>query len=131
MAINFDQFFETLNTGVVDIAKAEAADYLQQATDDGQKFLDDSKDKLIKWTKMLNDGELDQAEFASLVRGQKDLAAMHALKQAGMAAVRIDRIRVAVIDLIITAAGASIASSSAMSITCMPTSLPVCNCAGI
>jgi len=105
MAINFDQFFETLNTGVVDIAKAEAADYLQQATDDGQKFLDDSKDKLIKWTKMLNDGELDQAEFASLVRGQKDLAAMHALKQAGMAAVRIDRIRVAVIDLIITAAG--------------------------
>ena len=36
---------------------------------------------------------------ASLVRGQKDLAEMLALKQAGMAAVKIDRIRVAVIDL--------------------------------
>jgi len=105
MAINFDQFFETLKAGVIDIAKAEASDFLQEATDDGQQFLDDSRNKLIKWTNMLNEGALDKDEFASLVRGQKDLAAMHALKQAGMAAVRIDRIRVAVIDLIITAAG--------------------------
>ncbi len=104
--INFDQFFDTLKTGVVDIAKTEAADFLQQATDDGKKFLDDSKDKIIKWTKMLADEQLDKDEFASLVRGQKDLAEMVALKQAGMAAVRIDRIRVAVIDLVIKAAGA-------------------------
>ena len=108
MAINFDQFFETLKAGVVEIAKNEAADYLQQATDDGQQFLNDSKDKLIKWTNMRKNGDLDKDEFASLVRGQKDLAAMHALKQAGMAAVRIDRIRVAVIDLVITAAGAMV-----------------------
>ena len=108
MAINFDQFFETLKAGVIDIAKNEAADYLQQATDDGQQFLNDSKDELIKWTKMLNDGDIDKEEFASLVRGQKDLAAMVGLKQAGMAAVRIDRIRVAVIDLVITAAGAMV-----------------------
>lgn len=108
MAINFDQFFETIKTGAVDIAKAEAADFVQQATDDGKQFLDDSKDKLIKWVKMLNDGDLDKAEFESLVRGQKDLAQMVALKQAGMAAIRIDRIRVAVIDLIITAAGAAV-----------------------
>ena len=108
MAINFDQFFDTLKTGVVDIARTEAADFVQQATDDGKKFLDDSKDKLIEWTKMLEDGELDKAEFASLVRGQKDLAEMAALKQAGMAAIRIDRIRVAVIDLVITAAGAMV-----------------------
>ncbi len=35
----------------------------------------------------------------------KDLAQMHALTQAGMAAVRVDRIRVAVIDLVIISAG--------------------------
>jgi hypothetical protein len=106
MALNFDQFFETLKTGVVDIAKTEAADFLEQATDDGKKFLEDTKDKLKKWAKMLVGGELDKDEFESLVRGQKDLSQMTALKQAGMAAIRIDRIRVAVIDLVVKAAGA-------------------------
>ncbi len=43
MAINFDAFFETLKEGVVDIAKTEATDFLKQATDDGQEFLDQSK----------------------------------------------------------------------------------------
>ena len=105
MAINFDAFYETLKTGVVDIAKAEATDFLEQATDDGQKFLDQSKVKLQRWTNLLAEGKLTTHEFAFLVKGMKDLAQMHALTQAGMAAVRVDRIRVAVIDLVIMAAG--------------------------
>ena len=105
MAINFDQFFETLKTGVVDIAKTEAADFLDEAKDDGKEFLEESKDRLLKWTKMLSEGKLDKEDFAFLIKGQKDLAKMNALTQAGMAAIRIDRIRVAVIDLVIKAAG--------------------------
>lgn len=105
MAINFDEFFETLKVGVVDIAKTEATDFLDQAKDDGQKFLEQNRAKLQRWTKMLAAGDLTPHEFSFLVKGMKDLAQMHALTQAGMAAIRVDRIRVAVIDLVIMAAG--------------------------
>jgi hypothetical protein len=50
------------------------------------------------------DGTLAPKDFAFLVRGKKDLATMNALTQAGLAAIRIDQIRSAMIDLIITAA---------------------------
>ncbi len=106
MTFNFDLFFDTVKKGVVDIAKEEAADFLDQAKDDGTAFLEESKDRLKKWTQMLKDGTLDKDDFAFLIKGQKDLAKMNGLTQAGMAAVRIDRIRVAVIDLVIKAAGA-------------------------
>ena len=106
MTFNFDQFFNTLKDGVVDIVKDEAGEFLDQAKDDGKAFLDESKDRLKKWTVMLKEGKLDKEDFAFLIKGQKDLAKMNALTQAGMAAIQIDRIRVAVIDLVIKAAGA-------------------------
>jgi len=102
---NFDRFFQELKEGVVEIAKQEATAFAKEATDDGKEFLEAVKSNLQTWTQQLAKGELSQKDFEFLVKGQKDVAAMKALTQAGLAAIRIDRIRVAMIDLIITAAG--------------------------
>ena len=48
----------------------------------------------------------DELDF--LIRGKKDLAKMNALTQAGLTAVRIDQIRLALIDLLVKAAGAAV-----------------------
>ena len=101
----FDDVLQEIRAGVVTIARKEAADFVKQATDDGQQFLDALEADLKEWTKQLAAGRLSAADFAFLVRGKKDLAEMRALTEAGLAATRIDRIRSAVIDLVITAAG--------------------------
>jgi len=102
---NFDQFFQELKDGVVEIAKREATAFVREAADDGTEFLEKVKNNLQTWTRQLAEGGLSQADFAFLVKGQKDVAAMKALTQAGLAAIRIQRIQEALIDLIITAAG--------------------------
>ena len=100
---DFDSFFKELKNGIKEIAKTEAADFVKEATSDGKDFLNTIKADLKKWTRQLAEGKLSEDDFEFLVRGKKDLAEMEALKQAGLAAIRVDRIRVAVIDLILSA----------------------------
>jgi hypothetical protein len=101
----FDDFLEEVKTGVVAIARSEAADFIKQASDDGQAFVNALRADLETWTRQLVAGQLSAADFDFLVKGKKDLATMNALTQAGLTAIRIDRIRTAVINLIVTAAG--------------------------
>lgn len=101
---DFDKFFRELKAGAVEIAKAEATDFVKEASGDGKTFLDAMKADLKKWTKQYAEGKLSKEDFEFLVKGKKDLAKMEALTQAGLAAIKVDRIRVALIDLVITAA---------------------------
>lgn len=103
--VKFEEFFKELKKGARKVAKKEAAKFTQAATDDGKDFLEAIKIDLGTWTNQLAQGKLSPENFAFLVRGKKDLAQMKALTQAGLAAIRIDRVRMAMIDLIITAAG--------------------------
>jgi len=103
--LDFDRFFKELKTGMVEIAQKEATDFVKEATSDGSAFLNAVKADLQVWTKQYAQGKLSKDDFEFLVKGKKDLAKMEALTQAGLAAIRVDRVRMAMIDLIITAAG--------------------------
>jgi hypothetical protein len=102
----FDDFVNAVKAGILDIAKKDAKDFVGAAQADGQAFFDALKADLQTWTQQLAAGALTPGDFAFLVRGKKDLATMNALTKAGLAAIRIDKIRSAVIELIIAAAGA-------------------------
>ncbi len=102
---DFDGFLQEIKTGITNIAKTQAASFIQEAESDGKAFIDAAKADLQNWTKQLADGKLTPSQFKFLVQGKKDVAEMAALTQAGLAAVHIDQIRSAVIDLVITAAG--------------------------
>ncbi len=105
---NFDKFFKELKDGVKDMAKREAKDFVKEATADSKEFLDTVKDDLKTWSEQLARGELTKDEFEFLLGGKKDLAKMEALKQAGLAAVKVDRVRTALLDLVISAATKSV-----------------------
>jgi len=104
MSKKFDAFLKEVKAGVIAIARGEAKEFAKQARADSKKFVDAIRADLEKWTRQLAAGELSKGDFDFLVRGKKDLAEMNALTQAGLAAVRIERIRTASIDLITTAA---------------------------
>ena len=107
--MDFNQFFQQLKDGAVQIAQQEATQYVEDVKKGGLDFLDTSKDYLDKWTKQLAAGTIDKEDFEFLVKGLTwDVAEMEALKNAGMSAVRIERIQDALIDLILKAAFSAI-----------------------
>ena len=98
--IKFDSAFDTFKKGVADLAVKTGKQYEKQATADGQSFLDASKASLQDWTTQLTNGSLSKDDFTDLLLGQKDLFALTALKQAGMAQIAIDTFKNGVINLI-------------------------------
>jgi len=97
---NFENAFDTLKKGVADLAVTTGKQYAKQATTDGQSFLDASKASLEDWTTQLANKSLSKDDFADLLLGQKDLFALTALKQAGMAQIDLDTFKNSVFNLI-------------------------------
>ena len=101
MQVDFDKLFNDLKNGVATLAKATVKNYTKQAMQDAQEFLQESEEKLKRWTLLLADKQLTSEDFEWLVMSQKDLAKMEALKQAGLALARIDAFRISLLNLVI------------------------------
>jgi hypothetical protein len=101
---SYQDFLDAFKPALQDLAKQTLDAYSKQATTDGQAFLDAQKANLDKWTKELVDAELSKDDFADLVKGIRDLAELVALKQAGLAAARLDAFRTSLMNLVIDTA---------------------------
>lgn len=99
---DFDDFLDTLKDELVDLTKTNWREVQNAAIRDSTAFLEKTKDDLKRWTRLLELGELTPEDVKFLIQAKKDLAEMEALKQAGLAAARIDRFRSALIDRIIS-----------------------------
>lgn len=95
---DFDDFLDTLKDNVADLAEDHFDDLRDQAINDSHAFLEETKEDMHRWARKMENGQLSKAEFRSLLRGRKDLAEMEELKQAGLAAARVDEFRGALID---------------------------------
>jgi hypothetical protein len=100
--INFEQLFNELKEGVVSIAKDTLKEYESSAKADGQKIVDDLKQNLQQWAKEEETGSLTTGDLGYLLQEEKDLTKMVALKEAGLAEVRIDEFRNNIINMIIS-----------------------------
>ena len=96
---------EEIRRSIADVASRERADLRDAIVGDGDDYLAASALSLQLWIGMRERGELTAEEVESLVRGLDDLATMHRLTQAGLTAVALDRIREAIIQAVIVAAG--------------------------
>lgn len=101
---NSDEFNDAIEDGVKELSKRILKGFKEEALADAKAFLDASKEDLHRWTKLLSEGKLSEDDFEWLVLGRKDVVELHALKQSGLALVRLDRFRNALIDLVIDTA---------------------------
>jgi hypothetical protein len=101
MPNSLDALLGEVKDSVVELAKAEGKQYVEAARSDAQAFLAAVKEDLEQWTKQLANGDLSPDEFASLVRGKKDLARMDLLLQEGLAKAAIERIVNGTIDILV------------------------------
>ena len=89
--IDWNAIVKDVEAQVIALAEEILKGYVGQAKLDAANFLQNSKVSLQKWATMLATGMIDKDEFQSLVKGQLDVAELHALKQAGLAKIRIDQ----------------------------------------
>jgi hypothetical protein len=101
---DFDDFLENLKKGLEELAKKNWIEFREAAEKDGKAFVEKTKEDLRRWTKLLAQGDLSKDDFEFLVAGKKDLAAMEALRQAGLTLVRLERFQNALTSLVIDTA---------------------------
>lgn len=100
-AINVDQLFQTLETGIECLAKRSLNDYVSHAETDGQAIICGMKTNLQIWAQEVEDGTLTPDDLEFLLEGQIALNSMVALKEAGLAEVRIDEFRSGIVSMIL------------------------------
>jgi hypothetical protein len=100
-AINFEAIFGELKESIVTLAKISFKKLSEEAAEDGKRLLEDMKEKLERWTILLAQGKLTTEDFEMLVLNQKDLVQMHALRQAGLAAIKAEQFRDGVINIVV------------------------------
>jgi hypothetical protein len=98
--VDFQKIFDQLRDEVGELAKKILKEYANEARRDAFQILDSTKVKLRNWAQLVADKQLSVEDFEWLLTSQKDLAQMHALKQAGIAKIRIDQFKDGVFKLI-------------------------------
>ncbi len=98
---DFTSFLNELKDGVKQIVTHSFRDFAAAAEQDARSFLQRSQADLERLVGQLGDGSLTKEDFEFLVKGRKDVAEMQALRQAGLALVRIDQFRKSLLDLVV------------------------------
>jgi hypothetical protein len=101
---SFDVFLEELKNGILQLAEKEWSDLKGAAVADGNAFVQQLGEDLKNWTAELARGEISQADFKWLLEGKKDLAALEALKQAGLLQARLQKFVNGVIEVVVNTA---------------------------
>jgi hypothetical protein len=105
---NINSILQNAEQGIVHLAQQTLSTYSKQAISDGQDFLAAIKSDLTSFVEQLEDGDIDQTTFKTLVQNDANLAQMNALKQVGLAQAALDSFVNGAISIIITAAFSAI-----------------------
>lgn len=97
----FEDLFTEIKDKVVDLAKTEVKDFASSAAKETNNYLQTSKEKLKKWTLLLVDGNIDGEEFEFLVNSQLGLGEMKVLTNVGLAQIKAEKFKNAVIHLVV------------------------------
>ena len=100
----FDDFFDGVKEGLTPLVGDFVGGLKQDALDDMKSFLEDQAVQLKDWTASLAEGQMSKDEFGTLVRGSASLLKLRSLRVAGVQLARIQRLRNAVIDLVLNKA---------------------------
>jgi hypothetical protein len=106
--MDFNQIFKSIEGPTKTLAMKVLKGYTTQALADLTDFAQQSRADLARWTQQLQQKKLSPEEYKSLVQGELDVAAMRALKQAGLAQVQIDTFTSGFLDILVGAAKAAI-----------------------
>jgi hypothetical protein len=107
-SIDIDAIIQAAMSKSTDLARTLFRNYAVQARQDVQDFLARSKTGVERAVDLFLDQKIDREDLEDLILGKRDLAQMHALKQAGLARASIDTFVNGVLQILLDAVFAAI-----------------------
>ena len=99
--IDFQAVLVTLKDGVSNLAATTAQNYINEAKTDGLKLVESLKTDIQSWGQDLLAGKMSAADVEFLIMAKKEVIEMNALKQAGMALIKVDEFKNSLLQLIV------------------------------
>ncbi|MEE4001687.1 hypothetical protein V1T75_15180 [Tenacibaculum sp. FZY0031] len=99
--MDFDKILQELKKSLLSLFDDTFSEFSQESKKDIERFLNESKDKLERWTSLLAQGKLTVEDFEWLVKSQKDLFQMNALQAAGISKISLGHFKNKVINTIV------------------------------
>jgi hypothetical protein len=100
----FNDFLSIVKDDLQEFAKENLNEYKDELLNDGNAFVEKTKNDLKRWTDGLATGALSKADFEFLLKGKRDFAEMEALKQLGLSRIKINKLTDGVINIVVGSA---------------------------
>jgi hypothetical protein len=100
----FDDFLALVLKNGKDLVETTLQGFQANAEADIQAYLAQERTILQNWTEEVAKGQMSQAEYADLLKGEVDVAKLASLTAAGVALADLERVRVGLIDVVVKAA---------------------------
>ena len=91
--MDFEEILKQLKVNLLELVNNDFTDFKDSGEEIVNTFLENSKDKLKRWTQLLVNEEIDLEEYEWLLKSQKDLFEMNALLAAGISKIKIGRFK--------------------------------------
>ncbi|MDH7911363.1 hypothetical protein [Winogradskyella sp. SYSU M77433] len=99
--MDFEALLKELKSALTQLFGEKWSDLKGESKKDIEQFLNDSKDKLKRWTELLVNGDIDLDDYEWLIKSQKDLMLMQALHSAGVHKISLGHFKNKVVNTII------------------------------
>lgn len=99
--MDFEEILKKLKENLLQLVKDEYEDFKGSGEKVVNDFLNQSKQKLEKWTNLLANNIITIEEYEWLLKSQKDLFEMKALYAAGISKIKLERFKNKTIQTIV------------------------------
>lgn len=99
-----DDFIASLRPGILALAQNTLGEFITEAQRDAEGLLALARADIARWNDLLVAGKLKADEYQLLLQIEAATFGMHALTATGLAQVRIERFRKALVSLVVDSA---------------------------
>ncbi len=98
---NFDEDFKKMKQTLVLLLGKEYTEYKDALKMDVEAFMDQSKGKLERWTRLLTEKSINTDEYEWLIKSQKELLTLKELEKAGLSIISMGQMKTKAISTLV------------------------------
>jgi len=91
--MDIDKLLEDLRKNLITVLGDKYKEFKPEIQKDVNVFLENSKEKLLRWSILLVENSITKDEFAWLLKSQQDLVMLKALQGAGLSKIKLNNIK--------------------------------------
>lgn len=99
--MDFEEILKQLKESLLQLLSERYEEHVSESRKDINAFLDSSKVKLERWTKLVVTGIITLEEFEWLLNSQKDILELKALQKAGISKISLGHMKNSIISTIV------------------------------